>query len=95
MFALSVPGVQRLFRSDSGEFPCTLCIDGCGARRELPDGVAGARTPVIAIGILRAIGPVMVVLAIEREEPCTDWPKLSMKAQVAELRAVLGRGHER
>ena len=39
--------------------------------------------------ILSAPGPAMIVLEVEREEACRNWPSLSMKEQVKTLRRRL------
>ena len=41
--------------------------------------------------ILTEPGPAMSVLRVEREQPCTSWPKLSMKEQVKTLKARLSK----
>ena len=40
--------------------------------------------------ILATSGPSMIVLDIEREEACTNWPSISMKDQVQNLHERLG-----
>jgi thiamine pyrophosphate-dependent acetolactate synthase large subunit-like protein len=37
---------------------------------------------------IAAPGPTMIVLALDREEPATEWPAISMKQQIQDLRAV-------